>query len=102
RGGRDPRTPDSARPGRDLRGHPDQANRQVIQRLIAFALRQRFITLALAFLLTVMGIVSFRNLPIEAYLDVGDVKVEIITLWPGHATEEVERQITIPLEKELN
>jgi heavy metal efflux system protein len=74
----------------------------VIPRLIASALRQRFITLALALLLTVMGIVSFRNLPIEAYPDVGDVKVEIITLWPGHATEEVERQITIPLEKELN
>lgn len=61
----------------------------MIPRLIAFALRQRFITLALALLLTVMGIVSFRNLPIEAYPDVGDVKVEIITLWPGHATEEV-------------
>jgi len=74
----------------------------MIERLIAFALRQRFITLALALLLTVMGIVSFRNLPIEAYPDVGDVRAEIITLWPGHAAEEVERLITIPLENELN
>ena len=74
----------------------------MIERLIAFALRQRFIILALTLLLTVMGAVSFRNLPIEAYPDVGDVRAEIITLWPGHAAEEVERLITIPLENELN
>ena len=71
-------------------------------RLIAFALHQRFITLALALLLTAGGIVSYYRLPIEAYPDVGDVKVEVITLWPGHAAEEVERLITIPLENELN
>jgi heavy metal efflux system protein len=74
----------------------------VINRLIVFALHQRFITLALALLLTVSGIVSYYRLPIEAYPDVGDVKVEVITLWPGHAAEEVERLITIPLENELN
>src|SRR5882724_5951659 len=74
----------------------------MIEGLIAFALRQRFITLALVLLLTVMGAVSFRNLPIEDYPDVGDVRAEVITLWPGHAAEEVERLITIPLENELN
>jgi heavy metal efflux system protein len=74
----------------------------VIERLVAFALNQRFITLALALLLTGAGIVSYHRLPIEAYPDVGDVKVEVITLWPGHAAEEVERLITIPLENELN
>ena len=74
----------------------------MIDHIIAFALRQRFITLALALLLTVMGAGSFRNLPIEAYPDVGDVRAEVITLWPGHAAEEVERLITIPLENELN
>src|SRR5882672_12946933 len=74
----------------------------MIEGLIGFALRQRFITLALVLLLTVMGVVSFRNLPIEAYPDVGDVRAEVITLWPGHAAEEVERLITIPLENELN
>ena len=74
----------------------------MIERLIAFALHQRLITLALALLLSVMGVVSFRNLPIEAYPDVGDVRAEVITLWPGHAAEEVERLITIPLENELN
>ncbi len=56
----------------------------MIQRVIAFALHQRFITLALALLLTASGIVSFYRLPIEAYPDVGDVRVEVITLWPGH------------------
>src|SRR4030095_13683339 len=74
----------------------------MIDGLIGFALRQRFIILALALLLTVMGVASFRNLPIEAYPDVGDVRAEVITLWPGHAAEEVERLITIPLENELN
>src|SRR5437667_10014329 len=74
----------------------------MIQGLIGFALRQRFITVALALLLTVMGVVSFRNLPIEAYPDVGDVRAEVITLWPRHAAEEVEHLITIPLENELN
>ncbi len=74
----------------------------MIDRVIAFALHQRFITLALALLLTVGGIVSYHRLPIEAYPDVGDVKVEVITLWPGHAAEEVERLLTIPLENELN
>jgi heavy metal efflux system protein len=74
----------------------------VIDRLVAFALNQRFITVALALVLTVAGIVSYHRLPIEAYPDVGDVKVEVITLWPGHAAEEVERLITIPLENELN
>jgi cobalt-zinc-cadmium resistance protein CzcA len=74
----------------------------VIDRLIAFALHQRFITLALALLLIVSGIVSYSRLPIEAYPDVGDVRVEVITLWPGHSAEEVERLITIPIENELN
>src|SRR5881396_254778 len=74
----------------------------MITRLVAFALHQRFITLALAFLLTVGGIISYHRLPIEAYPDVADVEVDVITLWPGHAAEEVERYITIQLEKEIN
>jgi cobalt-zinc-cadmium resistance protein CzcA len=74
----------------------------MIQRLVAFALHQRFITLALAALLTAGGIASFYRLPIEAYPDVVDVEVDVITIWPGHAAEEVERLVTIALEKELN
>ncbi|MBI3630595.1 MAG: efflux RND transporter permease subunit, partial [Candidatus Rokubacteria bacterium] len=74
----------------------------MIARVVGFALHQRFITLALTLLLTSAGIAAFYRLPIEAYPDVGDVRVEVITLWPGHSTEEVERLITISLEKELN
>src|SRR6266566_5591926 len=74
----------------------------MITRLVAFALHQRFITLALAFLLTVGGIISYHRLPIEAYPDVADVQVDVITIWPGRAAEEVERLITVQLEKELN
>ena len=74
----------------------------MIPRLVHFALHQRFITLAMALLLTVGGIVSFYRLPIEAYPDVVDVEVDVITIWPGHAAEEVERLVTVALEKELN
>jgi len=74
----------------------------MITRVVAFALHQRFVVLALATLLVVGGIVAYYRLPIEAYPDVGDVEVDVITLWPGHAAEEVERYITIPIEKELN
>jgi heavy metal efflux system protein len=74
----------------------------VIQRLVHFALHQRLITVALALLLTAGGIVSFSRLPIEAYPDVVDVEVDVITIWPGHAAEEVERLVTTAMEKELN
>ena len=53
-------------------------------------------------MLFVWGIISFHNLPIEAYPDVADTYAQIITQWPGHAAEEVEQQITVPLEVTLN
>src|SRR2546427_8628920 len=99
---RDPRGRDARGPRGHHREHPAQESHQVIARLVAFALHQRFVTLALALLLTAGGILSWTRLPIEAYPDVGDVTVEVITLWQGHAAEEVERLITIQLEKELN
>ncbi len=74
----------------------------MIRRIVGFALSQRFVTLALAVLLVGGGTLAFRRLPIEAYPDVGDVEVDVITLWPGHAPEEVERHITIPVENEIN
>lgn len=74
----------------------------MISRVINFALHQRFVAMALVLLLVALGIVAFRRLPIEAYPNVGDVEVDVITLWPGHAAEEVERHITISLEKDLN
>src|SRR6266446_10748163 len=74
----------------------------MMARRIGFALHQRFATLALAVLLVGVGMVAFERLPIEAYPDVADVQVDVITLWPGHAAEEVERYITIPIEREIN
>ena len=52
--------------------------------------------------LAVWGVVSFQNLPIDAYPDLSPPRVQIVTQWPGHAAEEVERLITIPLEVEMN
>lgn len=74
----------------------------MILRIVDFALSQRLVTLALTLLLVAGGIIAFNRLPIEAYPDVADVEVDVITLWPGHASEEIERHITIPIENELN
>jgi cobalt-zinc-cadmium resistance protein CzcA len=74
----------------------------MIRFLIDFALRNRILVLSVAVVLFVWGILSFHNLPIEAYPDVADTYTQIITQWPGHAAEEVEQQITVPLEVQLN
>jgi cobalt-zinc-cadmium resistance protein CzcA len=74
----------------------------MIRSLVDFALRNRILVLSLAILLFIWGMVSFHNLPIEAYPDVADTYVQIISQWPGHAAEEVEQQITVPLEVQLN
>jgi cobalt-zinc-cadmium resistance protein CzcA len=74
----------------------------MIRLLIDFALRNRILILSVALVLFIWGIISFRNLPIEAYPDVADTYTQIITQWPGHAAEEVEQQITVPLEVSLN
>ena len=74
----------------------------MIRRLVDFALNNRFMVLALAVLLFVWGIISFKNLPIEAYPDVANNYVQVITQWPGRAAEEIEQQVTIPLEVVMN
>ena len=74
----------------------------MIGALIDFALRNRILVLGASVVLFIWGIISFHNLPIEAYPDVADTYVQIITQWPGHAAEEVEQQITVPLEVSLN
>src|SRR5580700_2044583 len=74
----------------------------MIGALIDFALRNRLMVLGGSLVLFIWGILSFHNLPIEAYPDVADTYVQIITQWPGHAAEEVEQQITVPLEVSLN
>src|ERR1700688_4064941 len=74
----------------------------MIHNLIKYALNNRFIILAMAILLLVWGAISFHNLPVEAYPDVANNYVQIITQWPGRAAEEVEQQVTIPIEIQVN
>src|ERR1700681_3027445 len=74
----------------------------MIRTLVAFALNNRFVVLAVAVLLLAWGGISFHNLPIEAYPDIGDNYVTVITQWPGRAAEEVEQQVTIPVEIQMN
>jgi heavy metal efflux system protein len=70
----------------------------MIRRVVDFALGNRLLILGLALVLFVWGIISFHNLPIEAYPDVADNYVEIISQWPGISAEQIEQQVTIPLE----
>jgi len=70
----------------------------MIRRIVDFALNNRLLILGLALVLFVWGMISFHNLPIEAYPDVADNYVEIITQWPGISAEQIEQQVTIPLE----
>jgi len=70
----------------------------VIRRIIAVALRQPLLVLLLLALFVGAGIAAFHSLPIEAFPDVTDVQVTVITLFAGHAPEEVEKQVTVPLE----
>jgi len=74
----------------------------MIRRLVDFSLNNRLLVVALAILLFAWGVISFKNLPIEAYPDVANNYVQIITQWPGRAAEEVEQQVTIPVEIVMN
>jgi cobalt-zinc-cadmium resistance protein CzcA len=74
----------------------------VIRKLVDFALENRLLVLAATLLLFVWGAVSFHQLPVEAYPDVANNYVEIITQWPGISAEQIEQQVTIPLEVVMN
>jgi heavy metal efflux system protein len=74
----------------------------MIRALVDFALNSRFIVLSMAVLLFIWGMISFHNLPVEAYPDVANTWVQVITQWPGRAAEEVEQQVTIPVEIQMN
>ena len=74
----------------------------MIHRIVQAALRQRFLVLVLTGFITVGGIISFQKMPVDAYPDLSPPQVEIITQWPGHAAEEVERLVSLPLELEMN
>ena len=74
----------------------------MINRIVQAALRQRFLVLMLTLFITVGGILSFQRMPVDAYPDLSPPQVEIITQWPDHAAEEVERLVTLPLEVAMN
>jgi len=74
----------------------------MIHHIVQMSLRQRFLVLMLVLFISVAGVVSFRRMPVDAYPDLSPPMVEIITQWPGHAAEEIERLVTLPLEVEMN
>src|ERR1700731_3627262 len=74
----------------------------MIRRVVDFSLNNRLLVLAIAVLLFIWGVISFRNLPVEAYPDVANNYVQVITQWPGISAEQVEQQVTIPLEIVMN
>jgi cobalt-zinc-cadmium resistance protein CzcA len=73
----------------------------MIRALVDFALTNRWLVLGGVIVLTAWGVISFRNLPIEAYPDVANNYVQIITQWPGRSAEEIERQVTVPVEIQM-
>jgi heavy metal efflux system protein len=73
----------------------------MIRRVVDFALNNRFLVLGGALLLFAWGVVSFHNLPVEAYPDVANNYVNIITQWPGHSAEDIEQQVTVPTEIQM-
>jgi len=74
----------------------------MIARFVTVCLHRRWMMLTLVVSISIFGIYALKRLAIEAYPDVGDVTAQVITQYPGHASEEVEQQITIPLERQLN
>ena len=73
----------------------------MLRALVEFALRNRWMVLGGTLVLTAWGVISFRNLPVEAYPDVANNYVQIITQWPGRSAEEIERQVTVPVEIQM-
>jgi len=80
----------------------ESSGSSVIHRVVGAALRQRFLVLFVVLLLIAAGIYSFRRLPVDAYPDISPPQVDISSSWEGHAAEEVERLITVPIEVEMN
>jgi heavy metal efflux system protein len=74
----------------------------MIRKLVDFALQNRFLVLALGVMLFGWGIISFHQLPVEAYPDVANNYVDIIAQWPGISAEQIEQQVTIPIETIMN
>jgi cobalt-zinc-cadmium resistance protein CzcA len=73
----------------------------MIRALVDFALNNRFVVVSISLLLVLWGAISFHTLPVEAYPDIGDNYVTVITQWPGRSAEEVEQLVTIPIEIQM-
>jgi len=73
-----------------------------MEKLIELLIRRRFLVLAVFILMAAFGVYSWTQLPVDAYPDIADVTVQVVTQVPGLAAEEVEQQITVPVERELN
>ena len=74
----------------------------MIAKLLRLALHQRFLSILMGLLLVGIGLWAFKQLSIEAYPDISDTQVVVITLYPGHAAEEIEQQVSVPVERALN
>jgi len=74
----------------------------MIQKIISFCLQQRLLIIGASVLLAAVGIISFERLPVQAFPDVQNVFVQVVTQYPGQAPEEVEKLISLPIEKEMN
>src|SRR6202050_2517232 len=74
----------------------------MIHHIVQFALRQRFLVMILAGVVRVGGAISFQRMPVDAYQDLSPPLVEVITQWTGHAAEEIERLVTLPIELQMN
>jgi cobalt-zinc-cadmium resistance protein CzcA len=74
----------------------------MIHHVVQFALRQRFLVLIVVVLVIIAGVISFKAMPVDAYPDLSPPLVEVITQWPGHAAEEIERLVTLPVELQMN
>ena len=80
-------------------GETSSRTASIMNRLVAASLGQRLLVLLLVLLLGGAGLHSLRRLPVDAYPDLSPPGVELVTQWPGHAAEEVERLITVPVER---
>jgi heavy metal efflux system protein len=74
----------------------------MIRALVNSALDNRFIVATVALAVFFWGFISFERLPVEAYPDIANIWVQVITQWPGRAAEEVEQQVTVPIEIQMN
>ena len=75
---------------------------KVISNILAFSLKNKFFIFFATAIIVIIGVYSYLNTPIEAFPDVTNTRVQIITQWPGRSAEEIEKFVTIPIEVEMN